>query len=55
MSRINCTARMSADIAPVSGFKKMSRPARPRIATAAVTVAKISTMMRARMALMAMS
>jgi hypothetical protein len=55
ISRINCTARMSADIAPVNGFKKMSRPARPRIATAAVTVAKISTIMRARMALTAMS
>lgn len=54
-SRINCTARMSADIAPINGFKKISRPASPRIATAAVTVAKISTMMSARMALTAMS
>lgn len=55
MFKTSCTVRMSADIAPVNGFKKMSRPARPKIATAAVTVAKISTMMSARMALTAMS
>jgi hypothetical protein len=55
ISKISCTARMSADIAPVNGFRKMSKPARPRIATAAVTVAKISTMMSARIALTAMS
>lgn len=48
--RINSTARIKAANAPVKGFKKINNPARPRIATAAVTVAKISTMIKARIA-----
>jgi len=51
----SCTARMSRLNALVSGFRNTSRPARPKIATAAVTVAKISTMMRARRAPTAIS
>jgi hypothetical protein len=44
------TTRINALSAPVKGLRKISRPARPKIATAAVTVAKISTMMSARSA-----
>jgi hypothetical protein len=45
--RTSSTARISADRAPVSGFRKTSKPASPKMATAAVTVAKISTIIRA--------
>jgi hypothetical protein len=53
--KISWTATIKRDKADVNGFKKISSPASPKMATAAVTVAKISTMMRASSAPTAMS
>jgi uncharacterized membrane protein len=55
MSSTNSTVKMSSDSAAVNGFRNTRRPARPKIATAAVTVAKISTMIRASRAPTAIS